>query len=211
MSAWPMRARERGGFTRDLVDAPRLGLHAVERIQRVAHALECRCIETCGSTCRFDRSRPSVGARRLCAECQSPRIVLNRGGAMGDQALAAAAFRGNRPPGVAGTGRGLDRRRLGRRSTTGRSARPNDWALFRSSTFAAGPSLIELAALAAESDLVISNDTGPLHLAAAAGARVVGIYTCTSPKLTGPFRPASRHRPELRLVRSQFHQEMLPT
>ena len=46
-----------------------------------------------------------------------------------------------------------------------------------------------LAALAAESHLVISNDTGPLHLAAAAGARVVGIYTCTSPKLTGPFGP----------------------
>jgi ADP-heptose:LPS heptosyltransferase len=49
--------------------------------------------------------------------------------------------------------------------------------------------LLELAALAAESDLVVSNDTGPLHLAAAAGARVVGIYTCTSPKLTGPFGP----------------------
>ena len=36
---------------------------------------------------------------------------------------------------------------------------------------------------------MISNDTGPLHLAAAAGARVVGIYTCTNPKLTGPFGP----------------------
>ena len=36
---------------------------------------------------------------------------------------------------------------------------------------------------------MISNDTGPLHLAAAAGARVLGIYTCTSPKLTGPFGP----------------------
>ena len=49
--------------------------------------------------------------------------------------------------------------------------------------------LIPLAAVAAESDLVISNDTGPLHLAAAAGARVLGIYTCTSPKLTGPYGP----------------------
>ncbi len=36
---------------------------------------------------------------------------------------------------------------------------------------------------------MISNDTGPLHLAAAAGARVVGIYTCTDPLLTGPFGP----------------------
>jgi ADP-heptose:LPS heptosyltransferase len=37
--------------------------------------------------------------------------------------------------------------------------------------------------------LMISNDTGPLHLAAAAGAWVVGIYTCTNPALTGPYRP----------------------
>ena len=49
--------------------------------------------------------------------------------------------------------------------------------------------LHQLAALSAESDLLISNDTGPLHLAAAAGARVIGIYTCTNPALTGPFGP----------------------
>jgi len=49
--------------------------------------------------------------------------------------------------------------------------------------------LPQLAAIALESDLVVSNDTGPLHLAAAAGARVVGIYTCTSPQLNGPYGP----------------------
>lgn len=47
--------------------------------------------------------------------------------------------------------------------------------------------LPRLAALAAEADVFVSNDTGPLHLAVAAGARVVGIYTCTSPDLTGPY------------------------
>jgi ADP-heptose:LPS heptosyltransferase len=47
--------------------------------------------------------------------------------------------------------------------------------------------LSQFAALCLESDLVISNDTGPLHLAVAAGARVVGVYTCTSPDLTGPY------------------------
>ena len=50
-------------------------------------------------------------------------------------------------------------------------------------------SLLQLAASAWKSDLMISNDTGPLHLAAAAGRAVVGIYTCTSPKLTGPYGP----------------------
>jgi len=49
--------------------------------------------------------------------------------------------------------------------------------------------LKQLAALALQCDLMISNDTGPLHLAAASGARVLGIYTCTSPALTGPYGP----------------------
>jgi ADP-heptose:LPS heptosyltransferase len=48
-------------------------------------------------------------------------------------------------------------------------------------------SLPRLAAVAAASDLFLSNDTGPLHLAAAAGARVVGVYTCTRPERTGPW------------------------
>ncbi len=47
--------------------------------------------------------------------------------------------------------------------------------------------LRQLAALATESDLVLSNDSGPLHLARAAGARVVGLYTCTNPRLHGPY------------------------
>jgi ADP-heptose:LPS heptosyltransferase len=49
--------------------------------------------------------------------------------------------------------------------------------------------LLQLAGLARESDLFISNDSGPLHLAAAAGASVVGVYTCTNPALTGPYGP----------------------
>ena len=43
--------------------------------------------------------------------------------------------------------------------------------------------------MAEEADVVLSNDTGPLHLAAAAGASVVGIYTCTNPVLNGPYGP----------------------
>ncbi len=47
--------------------------------------------------------------------------------------------------------------------------------------------LRQVAAIAAESDLVLSNDSGPLHLASAAGCPVVGLYTCTSPQLHGPY------------------------
>jgi len=47
--------------------------------------------------------------------------------------------------------------------------------------------LPRLAALASQVDLFLSNDTGPLHLAAASGAPCVGVYTCTSPTRTGPY------------------------
>jgi len=53
-------------------------------------------------------------------------------------------------------------------------------------------SLPRLAALAAEADLFVSNDTGPLHLAAAAGAHVIGLFTCTDPGRTGPYGDRAR-------------------
>jgi ADP-heptose:LPS heptosyltransferase len=52
--------------------------------------------------------------------------------------------------------------------------------------------LPQLAAVLSLVDLMIANDTGPLHLAVALGRRVVAPYTCTRVKLTGPFaRPGS--------------------
>ncbi len=50
-------------------------------------------------------------------------------------------------------------------------------------------SLSRLAAVMEASDCVLSNDTGPLHLAAATGTQVVGVYTCTLPSKTGPYGP----------------------
>lgn len=49
--------------------------------------------------------------------------------------------------------------------------------------------LPQLAALAEAADLFLSNDTGPLHLAAATGTSCVGVYTCTRPEWTGPYGP----------------------
>ena len=49
----------------------------------------------------------------------------------------------------------------------------------------------ELGALLAQSSLVVSNNTGPAHLAAAVGAPVVDLYALTNPQHT-PWRVASR-------------------
>lgn len=46
--------------------------------------------------------------------------------------------------------------------------------------------LTQLAALMKEVDWVVSNDSGPLHIAAAVRARVIGLFGPTRPELTAP-------------------------
>lgn len=53
-------------------------------------------------------------------------------------------------------------------------------------------SLIELAALYERMDLLVSTDTGPMHLAAAMGKPAVALFGSTAPWRTGPF--GSGHR-----------------
>jgi heptosyltransferase-1 len=48
-------------------------------------------------------------------------------------------------------------------------------------------SLPQLAAVLARADVMIANDTGPLHLATALGRPVVAPYTCTKVVRTGPY------------------------
>jgi heptosyltransferase I len=52
--------------------------------------------------------------------------------------------------------------------------------------------LPQLAALLARADLMVANDTGPLHLAVALGRPVVAPYTCTKVSRTGPYGQAPR-------------------
>jgi heptosyltransferase-1 len=47
--------------------------------------------------------------------------------------------------------------------------------------------LPQLAALLAQADVMLANDTGPLHLAVALGRPVVAPYTCTKVVRTGPY------------------------
>ena len=53
-------------------------------------------------------------------------------------------------------------------------------------------SLDELIALVAAADVVVSNDTGPVHLAAATGTAVVALYGPNTPVVYGPLSANSR-------------------
>lgn len=53
-------------------------------------------------------------------------------------------------------------------------------------------SLEEFVALARGARVFVGGDTGPLHLAAAAGTPIVGLYGPTSPLRNGPFDPRDR-------------------
>lgn len=52
---------------------------------------------------------------------------------------------------------------------------------------AGGTSLPQLAAILSLADVVLANDSGPLHLAAALGRPVVAPYTCTQVRKHGPY------------------------
>jgi len=60
-------------------------------------------------------------------------------------------------------------------------------AMRRSAVLAPATNLKQLGALLSRLTLLVSNDSGPLHLAAAMGTRVVGIYGPTRPDLQGPW------------------------
>jgi heptosyltransferase-1 len=165
------------------VDAPRLGLHAVDRVLRVARAFGAG-----DSAAHFRLPIPEEARRwaaRVVGDVPRPRVVLNVGARWATKRWPPAHF--------AAIGRLAHRRYGAGLIAVGSAAdRPLVDALI--GELATTPvldlcgrtRLSEFAALSQEVDLVVSNDTGPLHLAAAAGARVVGIYTCTSPELTGP-------------------------
>jgi lipopolysaccharide heptosyltransferase I len=50
-------------------------------------------------------------------------------------------------------------------------------------------SLRQLAAVLRRVHLLVTNDSGPMHLAAAVGTRVAALFTCTSPQRARPYGP----------------------
>lgn len=180
-------AREGAGwFYTHRVSAPRKDLHAVDRVIRVAEALgaeepspsfhvpiadaDIRWAESALEGVPRPRLVLNLGARWLTKRWPPAHFaeIARRAASEFGAGLVAVGSPGDRPL-VRELGRHLGS--AGFRDLSGKT------------------SLLQLAAVARLSDLFLSNDTGPLHLAAAAGARVVGIYTCTDPRLTGPYGP----------------------
>jgi heptosyltransferase I len=87
------------------------------------------------------------------------------------------------------------RDRTGLRSliTWGPSERALADAIVGASSGAASPapatSVADLGVLMRDAALVVSGDTGPLHIAAAMGAPLVGLYGPTWPERNGPWDP----------------------
>lgn len=53
--------------------------------------------------------------------------------------------------------------------------------------------LLELAALLQQSDIMVTNDTGPMHLAAAVGTPVIALFGPGKPSRYGPYGPPGFH------------------
>ena len=62
----------------------------------------------------------------------------------------------------------------------------------RAANFASKTGLKTLAALYEKTSIVVSTDTGPMHLAAAIGTPVVALFGPTAPWRTGPFGPGHK-------------------
>ena len=61
----------------------------------------------------------------------------------------------------------------------------------RIENLAGGTNLKQLAAVLKGADLLLTNDSGPMHFAAGLGTPVLGIFTCTDPVRSGP--PGDAH------------------
>ncbi len=168
------------------VPAARLGLHAVDRVGRVVAALGLEHFEPAFHI--SPSAQDQLWARETLAAISRPSLILNLGARWmtkrwppehyAEIARRAAAEFG---AGLVCVGAGVD--------TQLAAAMRDAIAPLPLLDLTGKTTLLQLAALAQHSQLFVSNDTGPLHLAAPAGASVVGIYTCTDPRLTGPYGP----------------------
>lgn len=194
LMAWVSGARWRVGMGEAREGATRfythrvatggVGVHAVERLMRVAGAFGAAVGRPRFVVAMSDEDRR--WAAEVMAGVRGPRLVLNVGARWLTKRWPPESFADVARRAATESGAGLI-------AVGAPEDRPLVDALIRALAplpcldLCGKTTLPRLAALAEASDCFLSNDTGPLHLAAATGARVVGIYTCTDPARTGPY------------------------
>jgi len=131
-------------------------------------------------------------ARELCAGLTRPLVLIGLGASKPANRWPAARF-------------GALAQRLVRKAQVevAFSGGPQDRALAEQALAAAGDarvldlvgraSLLEFAACARRARLFIGCDTGPMHIAAAVGTRVLALFGPADPRRTGPY-PLELHR-----------------
>jgi lipopolysaccharide heptosyltransferase I len=182
----------REGATRcytDLIENTSLGIgHAVDRYWRVAEAFG---VGDMPKTFRVPLREPErQWAREILAALPRPWLMLGVGARWITKRWLPNHFAA------------LARRALQRfgGSVILVGSRDEDEAASKTKEQLTGPirdltgqtTLPQLAALLANADVMIANDTGPLHLAVALGRPVVAPYTCTSVSTTGPYGQLNR-------------------
>jgi len=158
-------------------------LHAVERYWRAAQALGAADGELCFRVPLPDAARR--WAEAAVRDCPRPWLVLGVGSRWQTKRwppehFAALARRAQEEFGGTALFVGAGDEVLPARQTATHLPGPVR-------DFTGRTTLPQLAALLSLADVMIANDTGPLHLAAALGRPVVAPYTCTQVRLTGPY------------------------
>ena len=158
-------------------------LHAVDRLWRIAEALGAG-----GGPKQFRLVIPDE-ARRWAGErlAEFPAAVVGRRRRLplADQALAGGTLRRSATSAQDRFGGTIVF--VGGRDETAAADAVAAKLVGPTLNFAGRTNLSRLSALLAEADVMLANDTGPLHLAAALGRPVVAPYTCTKVLLTGPY------------------------
>lgn len=168
------------------VEPPERDLHKVDYFLNIAGALGC---DVSRGTCEFfvkgaDRKYINDELSRENISEKDFLIVLNPGGNWPPKrwkeenfAKLADALIKNYNAKVAFSGGGSD---------SARNGRIKEMMKEKPAILSGKTNLKELGALMERANLVISGDSGPLHIAAAVGSDVIALFGPTSPELTGP-------------------------
>jgi lipopolysaccharide heptosyltransferase I len=174
------------------VVAPAQPVHAVRRYLALAAALDAS--EPVWDFTIPIRAEDRTEAEAALAGLPAPRVVLHPGARWPTKCWEPPAWR-QLAASLAADGAGLV-------ITGGPEDAPLAEAIAavapgRARSVAGRLPLKALAALLARVDLVVTVDSGPMHIAAAARAPIVALFGPTDPRRTGPFGPATVLRREL--------------